>query len=93
MADVKKKSSGSLRLNKKVLFRRYGNRGILVCTDSAKIIVVNEVGASILECIEKNIDEKQLICEISKRYCGDPVEIKKEVKKFLGELKRMKVLK
>lgn len=79
-------SVGKVRFKRDVVWRRYSDRGVILQTKGAKVLILNETGADLLELIDKGLKEEEVIKEMAIIYSGDRKEIKKEVKNFIKEL-------
>jgi len=88
MEKSKKKSarSSGFRLRKEIVWRKIRNRGVVVQTKKAKILVLNETAADVLRFIEKGLNEEEIVKEMSKIYSGDRKKMRKEVETFIKEL-------
>jgi len=88
MVKLKKKflSSSGFRFKRDIVWRKIKDRGVVVQTKRAKVLVFNETGADILRFIEKGLKEEDIIKEMARIYSGDRKKMKKEIGVFINEL-------
>jgi len=88
MEKLRKKflSSSGIRFKRDIVWRKIKDRGVVVQTKRAKIIVFNETGADILRFIEKGLNEEEIVKEMAKIYSGDIKKMRKEIGIFINEL-------
>jgi hypothetical protein len=88
MERLKKKSvtSSGFRFRRDVVWRKIGNRGVVVQTKKAKILVLNETAADVLHFVEKGLNEEEIVKEMTKIYSGDRKRMRKEIEVFIREL-------
>lgn len=69
-----------------VRFRVVGDEGVVVRQDSAEVIAVNDVGASVLSLLDAQRTLGQIFKELLLEYEIDRESLRKDVVDFLGEL-------
>lgn len=82
----------SVGLNKRVRFRTVADEGVLVHLDSARVIVVNEVGLRIVQLLEKTSNRKELIDCIASEFEVTQGQAAADIEHFLAELEKEQVL-
>lgn len=92
METGKKKSSPSLMINRFVVWRRYGDRGIIVHTKRAEMLVLNETGIRIIELIENGKNLNEIVNILKAEYEGNKREIERTTKDFINNMRKRGII-
>jgi Coenzyme PQQ synthesis protein D (PqqD) len=75
-----------LRPRSTIRFRVVGDEGVVVRQDSAEVIAVNDVGASILSLLGERPTLAQLLEELLLEFEVDRESLRQDVVRFLSDL-------
>lgn len=75
-----------IRPRSTIRFRVVGDEGVVVRQDSAEVIAVNDVGASILSLLDKRRTLGDLIEELLLEFEVDRESLRRDVVRFLSDL-------
>ena len=81
-----------LRRRSAIRFRVVGDEGVVVRQDSAEVIAVNDVGASVLTLLDSPRSLAHIFEELLSEYAVDRDSLREDVVRFLGELVNAGVL-
>ena len=82
----------SLSLNSRVRHRMVGDEGVIVCMHNGNVIIVNEVGAFIVDQLNNPISFANLATEISNYFEVSADQASHDLNDYLSELKLQDVL-
>lgn len=82
----------SVNLSPRVRYRAVGDEGVVVHLDSARVIVVSEVGLCILNALSSPTTRESLVTDITNEYDVEEHEAREDINKFLEGLNREKVV-
>lgn len=85
-------SDDSFRLHPGSRFRRVGDEAVVVQQDAAEVLVLNEVGARILELVERRSTISEVLTILSAELDVGSVQLEQDVQQFLRELRQAKVV-
>ena len=69
-----------------VRFRTVLDEGVVIKQDTAEVLVLNEVGARVLELIDGERTTAQLAAALEEQFVAPPEEIRRDLEHYLGEL-------
>ena len=81
-----------LRLRSDVRFRVVDQEAVVVRQSAAEVLVLNEVGASVLDLADGERPVGEWIATLAARYDADPATLAAEVLEFAGELREAGLL-
>ncbi|MDP2933800.1 MAG: PqqD family protein [bacterium] len=70
----------------KVRNEKFGS--VIFETLKEKVYVSNQPGADILKLLGENKTEDEIVNLLAKKYAGDPVTVKNDVKEYISGLKQ-----
>ena len=79
-------SKTKLSLNPRVRFRSLGDEGVIVQIDTGRIIVVNQVGVRILECLSEQVEAGYLVATITEEFDVTAEQAEVDIVDFLNSL-------
>ena len=82
----------TLSLSSKLRYRVVDEDGVLVHLDSARVIVVNEVGLHIIKQLDKPTTRKELAISISEQFDVSTEQADKDLHLYLAELDKEQIL-
>ena len=82
----------SVSLSPRVRFRAVGDEGVVVHLDSARVIVVSEVGLRILKALSSSTTRDSLVTVITSEYDVEEREAREDVDIFLDQLNQEQVV-
>ena len=69
-----------------IRFRVVGDEGVIVRQDSAEVVAVNEVGASVLALLDSKRTIGDVLEQLFQEYDVDPESLRTDVMRFIDEL-------
>jgi Coenzyme PQQ synthesis protein D (PqqD) len=87
MLDRNMNDSTILRPRSEVRFRVVGEEGVVVRQDSAEVLAVNDVGASVLSLLDSKRTLAELVQALWDEYAIDRESLRRDVERFLEELR------
>ena len=81
-----------LSLNSRVRHRLVGDEGVVVCMHNGNVIIVNEVGAFIVDQLKQSISFTSLASEISNYFDVSADQASNDLNDYLSELSTQEVL-
>lgn len=83
----------SISLNPRVRFRAVGEQGVVVQTNTAQVMVLNETGLRILSLIKAGVSsERELAYSIAQEYGISSTEAMRDVAAYLTELHQQDII-
>ena len=76
----------TLKLKSDVRFRSVAGEGIIVCQEKAEVLVVNGVGARILELVQREMSFEEIVQKIQEEYEVEGSDMVNDVRVFIEEL-------
>jgi hypothetical protein len=90
MSDIN--SSTVLRRRSDVRYRRIEGEAVVLRQSAAEVLVLNEVGASVLDLADGERPVGEWIATLAAEYDADPETLAAEVLEFAGELREAGLL-
>jgi len=90
MSDIN--SSTVLRRRSDVRYRRIEGEAVVLRQSAAEVLVLNEVGASVLDLADGERPVGEWIATLAAQYDADPETLAAEVLEFAGELREAGLL-
>lgn len=84
--------SESLSLEPRVRFRAVGDEGVVVHLDSARVIVVNEVGLHVLQALSTPRTRDSLAAMIADDFVVTERRAREDVDVFLAQLEKEQII-
>jgi len=85
-------SSTVLRRRSDVRYRRIEGEAVVLRQSAAEVLVLNEVGASVLDLADGERPVGEWIATLAAQYDADPETLAAEVLEFAGELREAGLL-
>ena len=80
------------RLRSDVRFRTVLDEGVVVCQDAAEVLVLNEVGARILELTDGEMEVEEIYCRLKREFSAPEDDIRRDLESFLADLSEAGVI-
>ncbi|HEV8581344.1 MAG TPA: PqqD family protein [Thermoanaerobaculia bacterium] len=90
MSDITQ--STVLRRRSDIRYRRIEGEAVVLRQSAAEVLVLNEVGASVLDLADGERSVGEWIEALSQEYETDPAELARDVLQFAGELREAGML-
>jgi Coenzyme PQQ synthesis protein D (PqqD) len=90
MSDITQ--STVLRRRSDIRYRRIEGEAVVLRQSAAEVLVLNEVGASVLDLADGEHSVREWIEALSQEYETDPEELTRDVLQFAGELREAGML-
>jgi hypothetical protein len=81
-----------LGLNPRVRYRAVGDDGVVVQMDSARVLVLNEVGLRVVELLASGQSVDALAASLVREFDAPAAEVQADLEQFLAELDAEQVL-
>ena len=75
-----------------VRFRVVFDEAVVLKQEQAEVLVLNEVGARVLEELKRGLRPSQIVGELASEYDASSVELERDVERFVAELLEAKVI-
>ena len=82
----------SICLNPRIRYRAVGYEGVIVHLDSARVIVVSEVGLRVLQALSEPTSREKLATVIADEFIVSEPQAREDIDAFLGQLEREQVI-
>jgi len=76
----------TLKLKSDVRCRSVAGEGIIVCQEKAEVLVVNGVGARILELVQREMSFEEIVQKLQEEYEVESSDMVSDVRVFIEEL-------
>jgi len=80
------------KIKKNLLFGREGKKVTIFDPEKSTIILINETGSFILDQLKKGSNKKNILNVLVKKYNQTEKKLLRDMKFFLKELKRLKII-
>ena len=75
-----------------VRFRVVFDEAVVLKQDQAEVLVLNEVGARVLDGLKRGLRPSQIVSELETEYQASAAELERDVERFVAELLEAKVV-
>ena len=81
-----------LRRRSDVRYRRIEGEAVVLRQSAAEVLVLNEIGASVLDLADGDRPVREWIDALAEEYAADPATLARDVLEFAGELREAGLL-
>ncbi len=81
-----------VRLNPRIRYRAVGDEGVIVHLDSARVIVVSEVGLRVIQVLSEPTSREKLATVIAEEFMVSEQRARDDLDTFLAQLQTEQVI-
>lgn len=81
------------RINKGFIIQKLDNKTVIFDGEESVLYTFNETASEIFKLLKKNLEEKEIVGKMVKKYQIKPEKIKEDLNHLISDLKNKKIIK